>query len=1021
MKFFQRLWKTEDRRVQIGRDNNGIVITGDNANIDLVFVDARAADTDARRVRTRQLTIDELRLLAIKLIEVGKPPSLIPLFPGAAASSFAALDRLSKIRRTVSGEGNGNNAVPLLDLSISEERHHLITALPGSGKTYALWQLATDLLESQSIVPLFLPISGAKTWSDVEAQISEVDSTIDVLTLLQDERVIVLLDGWSQFAVGDVTRERSRALRVLGGRRVIANGRLAGALDAGFRMWSLDKLSNAWVSETVLLAFPSESAPPAPLFDLLCIPLALALYVLLGGKLATRGQLLSKLHDSLSEGFPDAFRDVLSRAAARIKLSKRGDQYSAFENEVREQARPGGVENPTKLLDQLGTIVDRADRVLPIHDLYWSWLVGVGLLLDDPRPGALQDLTTRESYDLALQSGAHVRLPITNAVTDVDIVLAATFATAYNASSERHVDIERSLASMFSDERLPVKCRAAQAAFKFGRVQELRQAFGVVSELALSKVPAHQLMQAIDPNILAPHQVIASQCLGKEGSELLVDVIADRGGPEWVGWLERAATSQMLPFADAAAAAMACTGKMPDWVRPRMSEVIGEHGSLLRPIIKRGNNVEVARWLAEHYQEFVVPTSGLWFRLNEVLVSCRDESVIQLIFQRFSDWSAYAQETVAYAIVKFGESWLARFQEKVFAGGDIHHLHELKKFISRGISEKTACQWVENGPVELGWRTLIALRGHEVVTELTELLPSSFDGVLSSEILNALKFVERPPASVASELVKRVRGVISPKVMQDIIIVLGHLDPRTIMTELGIVTAWLPDLPIYHVNQFVKVLNKWERDFGFFLKIKLEGFESTVADWLLRDRLRSHGHDVFFKQLVMSDLSLAIQLLLAGHWQDDASVKDVVSHLTAVAVSYDEKLFNWLLSKGEFAQKIPFVFAKSIDSVPEAALKSALAVSDINFRSLVSWIGSRPSAVHLELHREVLRKAMGTTLDLYLYRDLAKVLQVHSRIVLLDLLSTEIPAPDEKAMWLIREIELTRSELLIDESGKWLG
>jgi hypothetical protein len=73
MNFFRRFWKTVDRRVEIGRDNNGFVITGDNHTFDIVYVDARAEDKDARRVRTRQLTIDELRSISSKLIEAGKP------------------------------------------------------------------------------------------------------------------------------------------------------------------------------------------------------------------------------------------------------------------------------------------------------------------------------------------------------------------------------------------------------------------------------------------------------------------------------------------------------------------------------------------------------------------------------------------------------------------------------------------------------------------------------------------------------------------------------------------------------------------------------------------------------------------------------------------------------------------------------------------------------------------------------------------------------------------------------------
>src|ERR1700686_201148 len=85
------------------------------------------------------------------------------------------------------------------------------------------------------------------------------------------------------WAGGQVSRERTRALRALGGARVIANGRRAVSGDTGFRLWMLDPPPGSAVEEAIRRAFPGAPPVAAPVIELLRLPLALSLFILLGG------------------------------------------------------------------------------------------------------------------------------------------------------------------------------------------------------------------------------------------------------------------------------------------------------------------------------------------------------------------------------------------------------------------------------------------------------------------------------------------------------------------------------------------------------------------------------------------------------------------------------------------------------------------------------------------------------------------------------------------------------------------
>jgi hypothetical protein len=59
-------------------------------------------------------------------------------------------------------------------------------------------------------------------------------------------------------------------------------------------------------------------------------------------------------------------------------------------------------------------------------------------------------------------------------------------------------------------------------------------------------------------------------------------------------------------------------------------------------------------------------------------------------------------------------------------------------------------------------------------------------------------------------------------------------------------------------------------------------------------------------------------------------------------------------------------------------------------------------------------------IDLFRYRDVAKILRIYPREQILDVLKSTILDMTSEAVWMIREIELERRQLLIDEECRWL-
>ena len=261
--------------------------------------------------------IDVVDLRNLASVLLGAPPSLVKLFPDATPTALAAFDTMQAIDRAVMATQSKPSDVTtarISDLLELPQAKHLVLGPAGSGKTYTLWRAAKDVLTGGALIPIFLQGAQVKTWDELTAIISNVAPNITIAALLNDERVCIFFDGWSEFALGEFAPEKSKALRALHKARVIANAKFTDIDDAIFKTWSLELLSRSQVIQVLAQSSPGVPQLPDKLLEFLRLPLLLSIHVLAEANANQTGELLRQFHQHLARKLPVGITEALAGA-----------------------------------------------------------------------------------------------------------------------------------------------------------------------------------------------------------------------------------------------------------------------------------------------------------------------------------------------------------------------------------------------------------------------------------------------------------------------------------------------------------------------------------------------------------------------------------------------------------------------------------------------------------------------------------------------------------------------------------
>ncbi len=976
----------------------------------------------------RRLDDAALRRLARSLLDAGAALDIQSLFPDAKASSLAAWHVVTRIDRSViepnkTGERDAPRKLALRGLTSSDDLRHLITAPPGSGKSFALRQLAEELLAGSNLIPLFLPIGTLETWQQILTILSDVSPSCDPEGLIRDPQVCLLLDGWSEFATGVHLAERAKAIRVLDGARVIASARQPDGWGSGFTVWALEKLPPDSVQRAIRLARPDAMALAPELLDLIRLPLLLSLFLLSESEAIRPGELIRQFHNHLAKNLPDNFSNVLFVAAARTALAT-DRSYQRFLSEVRSCAPAFCISDVGQLLDKLGTIVERGGRIAPVHDIYWSWLVGCGLLIDDQVAIATSHIDTSESLTLALQSGQFAQMNTIPHVASHDLVLAAEI-DASRRSLTPHSALVAAIERGLADPRLSVRSRAGLAGLESQRPEYLKRALSVFSEITKAGHYMPEWIEAVSPEVLWAHRGTLAEWLGEPGTSSILDVIGRRGGAQWLPWIENLVTAQLVDPGEAVAASLACSPSVPDWCHLHLDALARSKPWLLRLAAEKASNLELARWLAARYDDIVgnwPPGTGGWFHLNKVLVACGDDAVFQSLLDHFLSMSSRSQEVLCYAVVDCGSQWIAKFQKAVFASRkktrEGYPFHKLSEALIPEIDDATARQWIIDGYDNEGWRVLIARHGNAVVPELIAALPDSFSDLHYISALANMRHLRDAPEVLIPEIMKRVRGNMQPMATEHVLEALATAKLPGMLAIVNWIVTHASGMPQYHINVSIRLYETWRQSSSQDILVSTQNGAMPYPTWAAA-LSAACWEDHFTPHLLSQHPEIATEIVLNQLLADDMKTEAVLRQIKGIR-TYNTSLFHRMIDAPKLAALIPEVFNDCLDTFPVSDLILLMHSEHINQDILLFRLSATSNPLQKPAHTELIKRALSEDTNLHHCRYLGKMLRGYSRHDVLQLLMETTDLNDDRSIWLVREVESVRKQRLINEALQWI-
>ncbi|MEM5366450.1 hypothetical protein V4C53_10435 [Paraburkholderia azotifigens] len=969
------------------------------------------------------------------------PPSLPKLFNDTPAPVLGALQQLSDTDRwlvNASSSSVGHDRLQPVQLLDSPEVHHLIYAPPGSGKSHVLWRSTALMLDASAVsdhalVPLLLSVGRLRTAKEVLVQLKDVLPGYSPDEVLRDSRVCVFIDGWSEFATGENSAERDVILRKLADIRVVACARFADSQDSSFQCWSLEPLSPEVIRGAARSAFPKKGAINNEQVDLLRIPLMLSLYLLLGGSRASQGELIAEFHKHVSKGLPERFDNVLSEAVASVSLL-RERSYNAFRGTLRRVAESAGIHSPLMELQKLGTITDRDRIAVPVHDLYWSWLSGVGLLRTNRIEEAVVRLDTRESIALALQTHETVSPAIIPKIASMDVELATSLDAGLEQGTMNSA-LSTTLEKMFGNPLLSVRCRAATAALRSGRPLMVRKALDVVGEVFAERLHVPELTKALDPVVLFECKAALGSWLATasakppRGITTVIESIAAKGDDRWLTWLEQMFHDQRIDASLAVATAMACSDVIPKWGRQHLQALIEKTPEYLRFVSDRGVNVELAHWLAANYPQHPEEQFAGWWHINRVLVSCGDSQVFEVLLSRFPSMSTNAQQVLGMAIPQLGSVWTAKFQKVAFQEPGANQHHRLLETLSLEIDDATAHQWISNGYHDAGWRVLIARHGADILPELLKQVPAALGGHQRIPALEVMRFLVDPPASLADDLMSRLihpdgrDKSIMPKVGESLIDALSRVRPAGL---LALVRQCLnkPTVFGHYLGQlFLKAYIEWMKETGEGFNVPGPEGPLPFEIWYVAAQFVQDWSEHHSPAAIVLLPQIAVATVLGPLADDEAKAKAVLENMASLS-AFDAPLFDKMIDSAALAPLIPKVFADALNSFPPDRLLQVASSEFVNEGDLFHQFRSVSDTSFAQLHRLFVHRVLAAPLNLENIRSVASMLRSYARDELLAMLKSHLgeggPALGNNAHWLLRETENVRKDLLIDEQGHFL-
>ncbi len=1029
---------------------NGDVVVGDKFGLDEneMLKLMQNVGLSVSQSMNHEVEYDSLRQGAQSLLDSTLPSPLHEIFPDARDAFRYSISEIKWENRRIIEHvtGRGVRSLRFYDIINATEPRHFIVAPGGSGKTHTLWNLGRVLLSSENTIPIYLSMSDFDSVDELEAFLCQVFRVQSISTLLRYHSLVFLLDGWPQFAEKfgfSAESERRKLLALLGDARIIATGRTELGSTSVFVKWDLEPLDNDMIDCVLSKAFSNRSNQQVEqVRDLVAYPLMLILYIGLADHANTSGSLLQEFQLYLTNSNDNRIEllNVLGDSVARAVLCHERVTVAAFEEELVESSGRRNVQNAVQSVHRLGTIEYKGGKVHPFHDLYWEWLLGIGVINDWESLNyiALQMPNVHSSLKLAFESGKSLDAESIRKLSSIDIVLAARFSRNVRVRKPEENKILKEVSTQIYDlmasNRTVDKYRGLIAALASCDAQYYPSILDTISLLTAQGLYFENLSLWFDANTLwEARELLFDRVKEPWGRKILVSAIQHVGGQRWSEWAESKYSSGSLTSEEAVQIALSCDSLLPKWVEAVLPTLINDRKTYyLAAAARRGKNLSLARWTASNYEQFAsLETSG-WYHLNDILAYCGDRALLQGLFDQFRTFGLKAQELLLYAYEKMGTEWVAKFQESY--PDLLATFHDLPVFnvVSADISDEIARGWVqsESLPVQThGWRTLIKKHQGEVLTELIEHLPSSFNDVHFVPTLKAMSDLVDAPESLLNELWSRLEGTVQPMLMQDFLCAIANIKPLgipSVVADLRHNTKLLPD---YHLSRFIGYLDKWQKETGLQLRIQDDGRDMEFGEYIVQLKLQDTEFSDSTFDLVRAMPTDTVLDKLVYILNQSSSLLAKISRLHGGIKQYHLGLVSFLLTLPD-DQGINYIFdifQIELVTFPEPALCNLLDIIEESEQrsSLLSkflyYVSQRPTNTWRDFVSHLLEQVLQEPESSHIYRYLALILREYSSMALYDILDDQLKSNTERCLWLIRMIEEHTQILLLSEEGFWIA
>ncbi len=765
------------------------------------------------------------------------------------------------------------------------------------------------------------------------------------------------------------------------------------------------------------------------------------MYILLGGGHLSKGELIKAFNDQLSENIVHnkEYFYLLCKSAARIECLNKKKLFSNLYSELEGINSEVDCEKIKQFIKSVGTLGDGISVIQPIHDIYWEWVIGCGLLKDYSNLYyyLVSFLSIRNDIKLALESGEHFKIDIINNLINVDILLVAIFVPYIDCenNSQFFKEFSDAIMNMLNSELVPQRIRGIYGAILSKKRNLFKNALEVISDLVNEGYPLYMLNLEFDDNLLWDNRDIIEKWLIKHKEKyFILDAIQHTNNTKWVIWIKNQYDKGILDDEQTIKVVLGCISELPEWVEDILCRVVKKGKTYyLKSAVERGDNIELARWIFLNYKNYITTAgNSMWCHFNQILLSCGNDELFDDICSQIINMEPKLQELLLFMVTELDDRRIAKVQVQLFDKGLIDEYHILKEKVNTSLPDSKLIEWSKSPNKELecySWCTLAKKYQNNIIDDLIINLPSSFNKLHYVPELIAMKYLDSPPESLVDELWKRLNGTIQPKLMQDLIYALSKNSAKGIPSMVGQLKYNCEFLPVYHLSLFLNLLKEWQKNLGIIIKIKAPNGEIDFSEFLTIKTIDNKFDDPSLSRLLQKvDSKTIINHIIYLHYKNPKLFFDIIKKIGCIEF-YEERILLLLLSlhSDDGLEEVFRLFSDNLNIISEEILKKLfvqIKESDKKnkfVKSFIKGIAVEPKKEYISLYSSVMDEIMNANKqDLGIYKYMAEIISIYEMDIIKSIVDAYRKINLPAVIYILRFIEEETNRLIINEENEWI-